>query len=286
MKIAFLTEMGFIGKVPANHSNMRTEFAWMHALDASHYNIHNPHDAMGYDAVIVIFPKGEVYLNAAGSRLVDKQNPVSDILASDLIGQLKQTNKSVYYMQEGPHWWYNDYELADQIYFFNMLTSCDGVFAHNNEDAKYYKGLLPATPVHVMPTLIPTWGQSSHAMRVGEDQLFNHLPRVFWTDWMKQLSSFKYAVHLMPTVAAGTFSLNCAYFGIPCIGNKQVDTQRICHPQLSVDVHDLESARGLAKRLVEDSAFYKACSEQAKANYQTHYNKELFLTKLLRILSI
>ena len=26
MKVAFLTEMGFEGKVPSNHSNMRTEF--------------------------------------------------------------------------------------------------------------------------------------------------------------------------------------------------------------------------------------------------------------------
>jgi hypothetical protein len=40
MKIAFLTEMGFVGKIPENHPNMRTEFAWMHALDADHYNIH------------------------------------------------------------------------------------------------------------------------------------------------------------------------------------------------------------------------------------------------------
>ena len=39
-KIAFLTEMGFVDKVAANHPNMRTEFAWMHALDADHYNIH------------------------------------------------------------------------------------------------------------------------------------------------------------------------------------------------------------------------------------------------------
>ena len=39
-KIAFLSEMGFVGKIAANHPNMRTEFAWMHALDADHYNIH------------------------------------------------------------------------------------------------------------------------------------------------------------------------------------------------------------------------------------------------------
>ena len=54
MKIAFLTEMGFTGKIPKEHPNMRTEFAWMHALDADHYNIHSPIE--GYDVVFVIFP--------------------------------------------------------------------------------------------------------------------------------------------------------------------------------------------------------------------------------------
>jgi len=326
MKVAFLTEMGFIGKVPANHSNMRTEFAWLHALDATHHNIHNTHDVVDYDVVVVIFPKGEVFLNAVGTKLTDKQNPVSGILASNLVERLKQSNKSVYYMQEGPHWLFNDYELVDQINFYNMLTSCDAILAHNAEDVKYYKGLLPGKPVHAMPTLmideivadiapqpedkvliggnfarwyggfesyliaqefqVPIWGQTSHAMREGEDQLFQHLPRALWTDWMRQLSSFKYAVHLMPTVAAGTFGLNCAYFGIPCIGNNDVDTQRICHPQLSVDVHDLSKARDLARRLVEDSEFYEECSTIAKSNYEKHYNKELFIQKVSSILTL
>ena len=323
MKIAFLTEMGFIGKVPANHSNMRTEFAWMHALNADHYNIHNPHDVIGYDAVIVIFPKGRVFLDACGSRISNEANPVSNLLASELVASLKKANKRVLYMQEGPHWLYNDYELVDQINFYNMLASCDAVLAHNNEDAKYYRGLLPGKPVSVMPTLmidqviahiepqpeektiiggnfarwyggfesymvaqefdVPIWGQTSHAMRDGEDQLFNHLPRALWTDWMQQLSSFKYAVHLMPTVAAGTFSLNCAYFGIPCIGNRNVDTQRICHPWLSVDIHDIEHARSLAKQL-KDPQYYQECSEIAKINYKTHYNKDLFLKTIYNTL--
>ena len=39
MKIAFLTQMGFTGKVPRNHPNMRNDMAWMHALDVTHYPI-------------------------------------------------------------------------------------------------------------------------------------------------------------------------------------------------------------------------------------------------------
>ena len=323
MKIAFLTEMGFTGKIPVNHPNMRTEFAWMHALDADHYNIAD--SVAGYDAVIVIFPKGRVFLDACGTRLVREENPISKLLAHDFVGKLKLNNKKVFYMQEGPHWWFNDYELADQINFYNMIASCDGILAHNQSDTNYYKGLFPGKQVDVMPTLmidsivedivpqteekviiggnfarwyggfesyliaqelgVPIWGQTSHAMRDGEEQLFNHLPRVLWTDWMVQLSSFKYAVHLMPTVAAGTFGLNCAYFGIPCIGNKQVDTQNICHPDLAVDVHDLDSARRLANRLTQDSDFYKHCSNVARENYQLHYTKESYLTKIKNIIA-
>jgi hypothetical protein len=329
MSIAFLTEMtlthGMQGlKVPVDHPNMRTEFAWMHALDADHRTITEYALVRDYDAVIIIFPKGRVFLDAAGSRLLNDVNPVTNILASNFVEVLKQSNKKVYYMQEGPHWWFNDYELADQINFYNMIGSCDGIFTHNTSDIPYYRGLYPNKPVNVMPTLmiehsikdikwnpeekviiggnfarwyggfesymvaqefeVPIWGQTSHAMRQGEDQLLKHLPRVLWTDWMKQLSTFKYAVHLMPTVAAGTFSLNCAYFGIPCIGNEKVDTQKLCHPDLSVDIDDVYGARDLAKRLITDIDFFKMCSEKTMHNYQLYFSKELYNEKINSIL--
>lgn len=326
MRIAFLTEMGFEGKIPSNHSNMRTEFAWMHSLGADHRYIHNYRKVKGYDHVFIIFPKGRVYLSAEGLQAAKGINPVSELLAGDLVEELKLNNKKIYNIQEGPHWWWNEYEMVDQVLFYNMMISCDGIFAHNQHDVKYYRGMFPSVPVHVIPTLmidsivediqpireekviiggnfarwyggmesftvaqkfdVPIWGQTSHAMREGEDQLVNHLPRVMWTDWMKQLSSFKYAVHLMPTIAAGTFSLNCAYFGIPCIGNEKVDTQRLCHPDLAVDVEDVERAAMLAERLKNDEEFYNQCSITAKDNYKIYFNQELFNQKINSILSI
>ena len=326
MKIAFLTEMGFEGKIPDNHSNMRTEFAWMYALSADHFCIHNYLKVRDYDHVFIIFPKGQLYLNADGTQIAQDRNPASDLLVKEPVERLKLTNKKVYVIQEGPHWWWNDYSMHDQIRFYNMLISCDGIFAHNKHDVKYYKGMFPNVPVHVIPTLmidsivqdiqpireekviiggnfarwyggmesftvaqrfdVPIWGQTSHAMREGEDQLVNHLPRVMWTDWMKQLSSFKYAVHLMPTIAAGTFSLNCAYFGIPCIGNEKVDTQRLCHPDLAVDVEDVEKAAMLAQRLKDNEDFYEECSKAAKENYKKYYNEKLFREKFNAILNI
>jgi hypothetical protein len=327
MKIAFLTEMGFEGKIPANHPNMRTEFAWMHALDAEHRHIHHYKEVKGYDHIFIIFPKGKTFLSAEGSKLVNETNPVSGLLRQNIVGVLKQENKKVHYVQEGPHWWYNDYEVSDQIYFYNLLANCDSIFAHNESDTRYYRGMFPYKPVHVLPSLmieqsvgfvsltqedkviiggnfarwyggfesytvastfdLPIWAQTSHAMRTEEALVdgIQHLPRMFWTDWITALSEFKYAVHLMPTIAAGTFSLNCAYLGIPCIGNKEVDTQRLCHPELSVDVWDIERARELANRLKTDEFFYEECSNHTKLFYQVHYSIDVWKQRMKSILS-
>ena len=325
-KIAFLTEMGFEGKITADYENMRTEFAWMHALNADHYNLYfdiTDGRVIDYDHVFIVFPKGKTFLSAEGSRLVEGENPNSELLRLDLVKMLKDRgNKKVYYVQEGPHWWWNDYEVVDQANFYNLLLAVDAIFAHNAEDQKYYLGLIPNKVVTTIPTLmiensvknvkwqpedkaiiggnfarwyggfesfivsqefqVPIWGQTSHAMRENENQLVKHLPRVSWTNWIKQLSTFKYAVHLMPTVAAGTFALNCAYLGIPCIGNGKVDTQKLCHPMLSVDVEDINTARQLASNLKKDKSFYEECSRVAKAGYEVAYSLDTWKENMKR----
>lgn len=323
-KIAFLTEMNFSGKVQADHPNMRTEFAWMHALNADHYNIREYNRIAGYDHVFIIFPKGRFNLNAVGDKISNVPNPNSDLLASNIVESLHKKNKKVYLIQEGPHWMFNDLEIADQINFYNMLNSVDAIFAHNESDVQYYSGLAPQTPAHVIRSLMiedsiknighkpedkviiggnfsrwyggfesfivaqefemPVWCHTSHAKRDNEDQIVNHLPRLVWVDWIKALSTFKYAVHLMPTVGAGTFYLNCAYLGIPCIGNKDLDTQAICYPALSIDVNDVKKARTLAKRLLDDKSFYEECSSFAKNSYNTHYEKDIWLERILKVL--
>ena len=317
-----MSEMGFNGKIPSNHTNMRTEFAWMYALDANHTYIRDYINVKDQDHVFLIFPKGELNLNTVGAKLNNKTNSWTDLLGSDFIKVLKSNNKKVHYIQEGPTWLFNDYEIVDQFNFYNNLSECDSIFAHNEYDAKFYKGLFPIKQINVMPTLlidellkdikpnpkekviiggnfarwyggfqgylvadefkVEKWTQESHAKREYEDQIddLNHLPRLNWINWMKELSTFKYAIHLMPTIAAGTFSLNCAYFGIPCIGNEKVDTQNICHPQLSVDVDDIEKARFLAKKLKEDKDFYDECSKTSKLIYKNQYTIEKWKSKI------
>jgi hypothetical protein len=322
-KIAFLTEMGFEGKIPPTHLNMRTEFAWMSALEADHYNIRQYFRVKDYDIIFLIIPKGEVFLNAVGVELQSKTNPSSDILAFPLAQELRNNNcKKIYYIQEGPTWLFNDYNMVDQVNFYNQLDSFDGIFAHNEHDVKFYKGLFPNKEVKIIKSLliedliknitptyedktiiggnfthwyggfqsyiiaqtfnVPIWAQDSHCKRPGEDQLpnLNHFPRLIWVDWMKELSKFKYAIHLMPTIAAGTFSLNCAYFGIPCIGNEKVDTQKTLFPDLAVDIEDIEKAQRLAERLKEDKDFWEYCSLLAKKNYKKFYTLKTWKEKI------
>jgi hypothetical protein len=116
-----------------------------------------------------------------------------------------------------------------------------------------------------------------------EEQLVTHLPYMNWKQWIHELNKFKFGVHLMRTHAAGTFALNCAYLGIPCIGYKGLDTQEILHPDLTVELGDLESARKIAENLRNDKEFYLYSSTLCKGLYKDHYTEETFKNKFYNI---
>jgi hypothetical protein len=294
-KIAFFTESDFIGKVPRTHNNMRTEFAWIVALNADHYPI-NMTVLEDYDLGIVIIPK---------------KNPTFNIENLKINGC-----KRIAVMQEGPNWYWQDYTLDQQVWYFNTLMAADIIFTHNESDRKYYKGLTDHPDVRVMPSLIiedaigelkqesrdnviiggnfVSWyggfdsmiiakelSDNVYAPSMGrrqpmEEQLITHLPYMNWTEWMHSLNKFKYGVHLMRTQAAGTFALNCAYLGIPCIGYKGLDTQEICHPDTTVDLGDLDSARKIARKLRNDEEFYLYCSTNSKIKYKEKYHEDQY----------
>tara|TARA_R110002074_G_scaffold189543_2_gene355398 strand:+ start:16896 stop:17864 length:969 start_codon:yes stop_codon:yes gene_type:complete len=309
-KIAWFTEGGWEGKVPRNHPNMRNDMAWMNALDVVHHPIvHLPSIKDGeYDIGIITIPKTNI----------DK------LMQFDIMGEIKRVCKKVGTMQEGPHWYFQDYTMEQQIWFYNTLTELDFIWCHNEIDKKYYKGLTDKK-CYVNPTLMledeikphtfdidnrsgvmiggnmcrwyggfdsyivaQEFDEKIYAPSMGrkierEDEMdINHLPYMTWVDWINNLSKYKYGVHLMPTWAAGTFTLNCAYHGIPCIGYKGLDTQEQLHPSLSVDYGDLNEAKILAKKLRDDNEFYKKCSGECKTIYKkSHFteNKYIYIIK-------
>ena len=126
----------------------------------------------------------------------------------------------------------------------------------------------------------PTTGRMKEE-EVGMD--INHLPWVMWLDWIYELSKHKYGVQL-GTAAAGTFNLNCAYLGIPCIGYNNVNTQIKCHPKLSVDVGDIEMARNLAIKLKNEEDFYIQCSKNSLSNYKEHFSEKTYIYNMNKII--
>ena len=64
MNIGFFSEGGYEGKVPRNHPNMRTDVAWVCALDATHHplpKIQTLPDKL-YDVGVMILPKNRTML--------------------------------------------------------------------------------------------------------------------------------------------------------------------------------------------------------------------------------
>ena len=87
MEIAFFTEMGFEGKIPRTHENMRVEFAWMVALNATHYPINSSHQ-IKYNKKIDL-----------GIIIIPKKNPMGSLS----IERFRSVCNKVAVMQEGPH---------------------------------------------------------------------------------------------------------------------------------------------------------------------------------------
>ncbi len=291
----FFTEMNFTGKIPRTHENMRTEFAWMVALEADHYHF-SMVPFQKYDLGIVIIPK---------------KNPQFDI------NLLKQYCNKLAVMQEGPHWYFQDYPLDQQVWYFNTLTSADIIFTHNKVDKLYYQGLTNHPDVRVMPSLmieeaigeltqierqnimiggnfvswyggfdsfivaseleLPIYAPSMGRKQEGEEQLgLHHLPYLNWKQWIHELNKYKYGVHLMRTHAAGTFALNCSYLGIPCIGYYGLDTQEILHPLTTIDIGDLKNAKKILNKLHSDAEFYLECSNITKNLYEQNYKESIY----------
>jgi len=129
----------------------------------------------------------------------------------------------------------------------------------------------------------------SHSTREHENKIHDLkvLPRMLWIDWMKELSRYKFGIHLMDLRAAGTFALNCAYYGIIVIGNKLMDTYRLIYPEWSVDVYDFKKAKELANILNEksnDKKFLNDMSVYIKDNYKKHFSKNIWINKMNKIL--
>ena len=310
MRIAFFTESQFLGKIPREHKNRRTEVAWQIALDAFHIPLgfQRLNEISGsFDLGIIIVPK----------------NIRDHVIYENFMRTIRSICKKVAIMQEGPNWYFQDYSIIQQIWYYNSLVEADFLLCHNESDIPYYEGLT-GKRVYNMPSLMTvdnlkksdkkyqqaiiggnfvSWygGFDSyivaqefnvpvyapHMGRMPTEEInfedLKHLPYLDWTDWITALSEFRYGVHLMRIQAAGTFALNCAYLGIPNIGYKGLDTQEILHPKTTVAIGDLKSAKELARKLRDDETFYHQCSSAAEILWLSKYSEDKFKEKMNKI---
>ena len=299
MKIAFFTEGQYTGRIPRNNPNMRTDVAWICALAAVHYPINKIHELNEtFDLGIVIIPKNKEIL-----------------FDYPLIENMKKICKKIGTMQESTYWYWQGGTIQAQLWYHSILQSMDIIFCHNDMDLKYYRGITDVK-CELMPTLMITdnikqsdtktdsaiiggnfvsiyrgfdsymvareitndiWAPTTGRMKAEEKGMdIKHLPWVMWNEWIYELSKHKYGVQL-GTPSAGTFNLNCAYLGIPCIAYDNVNTQKYLHPNLSVPDGDIEQARKLATKLATNKDFYTECSIEAKNNFSKLYSEEKFL---------
>jgi hypothetical protein len=312
-KIAFISELPFNGKVDRNHPHMRTEFAQFCALQADHYCFYDIDDIKsGYDHIILLVSKTD----SLRDYLYKKGDIVAGLRAHGNKIWFMQESSAQIYQTKSLHlqiWHYNllqevDGILAENTTDFNYFRGIVGdkkeintiptliiqdniVYLRDNiKEEKtmvggnfnsWYGGFdsyLVASEFET-PISVPKMRKVDN-----EHQLVEVLPHVTFNEWMGILSKYKYAVHMMSNVTAGTFSLNCSFFGIPCIGYVESDTQRLTQPKLSVDRFDLGKAVKLAKLLKNDNDFYNECSKEALDNYNKHFSEEVFLTHMKAVL--
>lgn len=314
-RITFISQKPPSGIIPRNQTHMPVDVAQQCALKA--VNLHYSQlstTADKFDVAILLIPK--------------TKEDRDQLFNLDVVGLARKIADSVWFMQEGPSWIFQDLPLHQQFWHYNVLAKVDGILCENYTDVPYYKGLVgrkkPVHPIHSvmiedmilpyrsivkqdkvmiggnfcrwyggfdsyiiarefeLPISAPSMGRRVE----GEEGIENltHYPYMNWNQWIKTLAEHKYAIHLMPTIAAGTFAMNCGFLGIPCIGYEEADTQRLIHPELSVKVGDIDHARQLVEKL-KDPEYYDYASKQAFQNYTKHFSEASFLEHMDMVLS-
>jgi len=310
MKIGFFSEAGYEGKVPRNYDNMRTDVAWVCALDATHHPIPKLRSLPNnlYDVGVMILPKN--------------RKPLLDWFPNSVLDNYRRVCKKVTIMQESYYNYWQDSPIEEQIWYFNFITEMDLIFCHNDIDLLYYNGLTNVR-TELLPSVMITddvvrrgdgiWASgddiiiggnwvwayggfdsyqvaleisesdinddittiTTGRMKDGENHYLKHLPWMMWREWIDELSKYKYGIQL-GTASAGTFNLNCSFHGIPCIGYSNVNTQRILHPLTTVEVGEIDKAKELARRLKDDK-FYELCVDTTLKRYESHYTEKVFV---------
>lgn len=83
------------------------------------------------------------------------------------------------------------------------------------------------------------------------------IPYSGWLEWANAISEAWVYTHPLTCCGAGRDTIACATLGVPVIGHKHLEAQRVLFPDLAVDVDDADQIENVLRRLLTDEGFYK-----------------------------
>ena len=290
MKIAFVSEMGFYGKLPKDFKDFRTVESWVYGFNAFNipFNMLDKTDLTNFDLFIVIIPKNNVSI------------------CKELLNVLPMNKTSV--LQEGPCYYFQDSPAMDELKYAKLLNDCKFILCHNESDCSYFRQFnknctrIPTCtdtkieikkedkkPLAFSFGTFSKWynGQTSYRIlkEIGYEVWMSMMGRwkrdegiqtkskgiqvlgyLCWADFIKAIKNVSVACHMMPTKAASSYVLVCALLDVPCICSPSDMSKDLFPYTTTNDAYDYEMGAIYAKKLVNDKEFYAKVVNHAKIN--------------------
>ena len=321
MEIVLISENSYYGKIPTGFPHMRLDAAWANCLDAKCVNLDRCQNEPADIAIFILPKKTRKHDNTP--LLYKKQHPKCKV------GVMQEGPVDYFYefaprdqFQFLDNLSRLDFLLAhnqdDRTYLHNLIrVSYVGVFKSiydhtqipepcknrsgvilSGNMSKWYGGTYPL--FHLLkyypdieitiPENHPGSGRISQDEKLfWQEKGVNFLPCMSWKQWINKLNKFKLGINLMPTRAAGTFSMNCASLGIPCIGYDDLDTQDLHNSVLSIDKSSHMTFKTLVNIMLTNQEVYEKYKPKisyAKKTRSIEDNKEHYREIMKEILCL
>lgn len=319
MNILYISDINHVGKFTPDFSfGFRPFMSWVPALDATHcsyYRLNELDVNSQFDLAIV---------GCLNNTLLQDVN-----LKELILNKLRTISKKIAFQQESNHRSFiqdaglNRKYAFTLIDYFNFISECDIILAHNDIDVEYFNNLFNK-PCYVHPQLLIPIDLKQQADFNKPDSFilssftldkdkggsldgyllvkeFNLPINVFenskvdlpllncipydpnYVTYNEKLSKFKIGVNVPHLPIGGSFPLQCAMMKVPCVGWSNGDPQRICFPELSSEYPNFNKLRTTIKKLLNDKNYYIEMAENGYKNFINNFTFDLYIEKMVRI---
>jgi len=296
MKILYLTDLNYFGTISSDYQmGLRPPMSWISALKP----FHCPYSRID-----------EIPYNDFDITILSCLHENVDVLNINL-EKIKNITKKILFQHDSDHRYFYKKNSLSRSYMLNyIISNVDAVLVHNDLDKQYYQSLFQK-PCFIHEQLIfDTYSyldipqQKSGVILGGIDDRYGALDGLFliyniinekiycfgdfepipevikientwdYIEYNKILSKFKIALNLTPMAIGGSFPLQCAMVGVPCVGWDNSHTLKKCFPDLVAPYGDFESLRIILNKLNTEDDFYNKVASQARHIFLKEYNIE------------